>query len=255
MSRRAVLIDCYETGFRGPWQDWAVVTIDVIRSTTTVLTSLVQGRRCFPAESLEAAVSLAARLQDPLLVGELGGNMPYGFHLTNSPALLAQRTDTHRPMLLLSTSGTALIGSARQAEAVYAACLRNFRAQAEYLIGRHDRVALIGAGSRREFREEDQLCCGWIGAALVAAGYEPVGSAADVIDRWRDAPVERIVAGNSARYLIDTGQQRDLDFILDHVDDLACIAQLQDDELVGVASDVSMGDVRDGASDTPVLMA
>ena len=33
------------------------------------------------------------------------------------------------------------------------------------------RVALLGAGTRREFREEDQLCCAWIARELVAAGY------------------------------------------------------------------------------------
>jgi 2-phosphosulfolactate phosphatase len=235
MSQPTVLIECFETGFRGPWQDWAVVTIDVIRATTTILTGIAQGRRCFAAESLDAAVCLAERLPNPLLVGELGGNMPYGFHLTNSPAQLAERTDTHRPMLLLSTSGTALIGAAREAQVVYAACLRNYTAQAELLVGRYERVALVGAGSRREFRDEDQLCCARIGSALVAAGYEPLGCTAEIIERWRGAPVETILGGNSARYLTDTGQQQDLEFILEHVDDLDCVAQLEGDELVGLA--------------------
>jgi 2-phosphosulfolactate phosphatase len=239
MSHPTVMIECFETGFRGPWQDWAVVTVDVIRATTTILTSIAQGRRCFAAESLDAAVCMAARLPDPLLVGELGGSMPYGFHLTNSPALLAERTDTHRPMLILSTSGTALIGSARKARVVYAACLRNYSAQAEVLVGCHERVALVGAGSRREFREEDQLCCAWIGSALVAAGYEPLGCTAEIIERWRRAPLQTILGGNSARYLTDTGQQRDLEFILEHTDDLDCVAQLEGDELVGRASGVA----------------
>ena len=252
MSHRRVLIDCYETGFRGPWQGWAVVAVDVIRATTTILTSVAQGRRCFPAESLEAAVCLSARLPDPLLVGELGGNMPYGFHLTNSPALLSQRTDAQRPMLLLSTSGTALIGSAREAAVVYAACLRNYSAQAQYLIGRHEQVALIGAGSRREFREEDQLCCAWIGAALVAAGYEPLGRTAEVIERWRGAPRQTILNGNSARYLMDTGQQRDLEFILDHIDDLDCVAVLEGDEFVSRPSDLGDTYARNGAFGRPV---
>ena len=28
------------------------------------------------------------------------------------------------------------------------------------------RVAVIGAGSKGEFREEDQICCAWIAAGL-----------------------------------------------------------------------------------------
>ena len=62
------------------------------------MTAVALGRRCFPVPSLDAAVPLAAKLTNPLLVGELGGNMPYGFDLNNSPADLEARTDIHRPM-------------------------------------------------------------------------------------------------------------------------------------------------------------
>jgi 2-phosphosulfolactate phosphatase len=228
-----VLIDCYETGFRGPFEDWTVVAVDVIRASTTAVTALAQGRRCFPAGTLDTALALAARLVNPLLAGELGGNMPYGFHLTNSPALLEQRADVDRPMVLLSTSGTALIGEARDARAVYVCCLRNYTAQVRALIGHHPRVAIIGAGSRREFRDEDQLCCARVAEGLIAAGYEPLATTAATVARWRDAPVSRITSGNSARYLSATHQEDDLAFILEHVDDLDLVVHLQDDELVG----------------------
>jgi 2-phosphosulfolactate phosphatase len=234
---QAVLIDCYETGFRGPWEDWTVVAVDVLRASTTAVTAVAQGRRCFLAGTLDSAVALAADLTDPLLVGELGGNMPYGFHLTNSPALLERRADVDRPMVLLSTSGTALIGEARSARAVYVCCLRNYRAQIEALIGRHPRVAIIGAGSRREFREEDQLCCAWVADGLIAAGYAPLGDTAEIVARWRGAPTGSIMGGNSARYLTATHQERDLSFILDHVDDLDLVVHMQDDELVASGTD------------------
>jgi 2-phosphosulfolactate phosphatase len=227
-----VLIDCYETGCRGPWDDWAVVSIDVIRASTTAVTAIAMGRRCLPADTLENALALAARLSDPLLVGEVGGAMPPNFHLPNSPALLEQRSDRERPMVLLSTSGTALMGAARRARAAYVCCLRNYRAQVEALIGHHSRIALIGAGSRREFREEDQLCCAWVAEGLIAAGYEPLGATAALVERWRDAPVASILQGNSAHYLRASGQERDLRFILDHVADLDVVVRSQGDELV-----------------------
>jgi 2-phosphosulfolactate phosphatase len=229
----SVLIDCYETGFRGPWDEWAVVTIDVLRASTTAVTAVAMGRRCFPADSLDTALALAARLKDPLMVGELGGNMPYGFHLTNSPALLEERSDLERPMVLLSTSGTALMAAARPASAVYACCLRNYGAQIRELIRHHPRVALVGAGSRREFREEDQLCCTWIADLLIEAGYQPLAETAAIVARWRDKPVSSILRGNSARYLMATNQERDLRFVVDHVDDLDLVVRLQHDELVG----------------------
>jgi 2-phosphosulfolactate phosphatase len=163
--------------------------------------------------------------------------MPYGFHLQNSPALLAERTDLSRPMILLSTSGTGLIHKARGAQAVYAACLRNYSAQAERLAGRYERIALVGAGTRNEFREEDQLCCAWIAERLIAAGFDAGDEQTQaLVERWSDAPVDAITVSKSAHYLRETDQLEDLDYILAHVDDLNTVFALDGDELVMVPS-------------------
>src|SRR5712692_11056223 len=173
MMRKTVVIDCFPESLVAYRKGYAIVAVDVIRATTTVVTAVALGRRCFPVPSLDAAVPLAAKLTNPLLVGELGGSMPYGFDLNNSPADLEARTDIHRPMLFLSTSGTRLICGAAEGQAMYVACLRNHSAQIAYLATHHPAVAVIGAGSRGEFREEDQLCCAWIAEGLLKAGYEP----------------------------------------------------------------------------------
>ncbi len=230
---RSVAIDFLPESVAGYRDDHAIVAVDVIRATTTAVTAAALGWRCLPTPSLEAAVPLAARLQNPLLVGELGGNMPFGFDMTNSPAEIARRTDIMRPMILLSTSGTQLLWEARNAPAVYAACLRNYSSQVRHLAGRFDKVALIGAGSRGEFREEDQLCCAWIADGLIREGYQPANQATlDVVCRWRGQPVDSFLCSNSVAYLQRTSQLRDLDFILDHVDDLQAVFVLEDGELV-----------------------
>jgi 2-phosphosulfolactate phosphatase len=232
MSRRSVVIDCFpETARR--YADAAVVAVDVIRATTTAATAVVRGHRCFPVPSLEAAVPLAARLDNPLLVGELGGNMPYGFDLTNSPAAVDGLSDVGRPMILLSTTGTKLIEEARHAEATYIACLRNHSAVAAHLSKFHGRVAIIGAGTRGEFREEDQLCCAWIAEGLINLGYEPERQdTLRLVERWSGVPPEEIAVSNSAEYLRRTGQVGDLEFILTHVDDVAAVFVLDGDEIV-----------------------
>jgi 2-phosphosulfolactate phosphatase len=213
--------------------DHAVVVVDVIRATTTACTAAAIGWRCYPTPSLEAAVPLAARLSNPLLVGELGGNMPYGFDLTNSPAELAARTDVTRPLILLSTSGTQLLWEARTAPAVYAACLRNFSSQARHLAGRFEKVAVLGAGSRGEFRLEDQLCCARVAERLLARGYEAADEATSaIVERWRGQPVEAFLPSQSVAYLERTNQLRDLDFILAHVDDLEAVFLLENERLV-----------------------
>ncbi|MEO7022095.1 MAG: 2-phosphosulfolactate phosphatase [Ktedonobacteraceae bacterium] len=221
IRRKTVVIDCFPESVSRYRDGYAIVAIDVIRATTTAITCVSLGRKCFPVPSIDAAVPLAARLTNPLLAGELGGTMPYGFDLNNSPAALEGRTDIHRPMIFLSTSGTPLMCGAVESQAMYVACLRNYHAQIAHLIAHHPKVAVIGAGTRTEFREEDQLCCAWIAEGLLAAGYEAENAQTlSIVERWKGMPVESITTGASARYLRDTGQTKDLDYILAHVDDL-----------------------------------
>jgi 2-phosphosulfolactate phosphatase len=231
---RTVKIGCFSEGFDDYAEGSTTVAIDVIRATTTAVTGVALGRRCYPVATIDDAARLEQELESPLLVGELGGEMPYGFDVTNSPAQLAERSDTTRPMILLSTSGTRLITTAPGP--VFIACLRNYEAQIAELVEHHPRVTLVGAGTRGEFREEDQLACAWIGTGLLSAGYEPTDEAtARVIERWRDSPAEAAASGNSAEYLRRTGQLRDLDFILGHVNDLQDVFAYSDGEIYRVA--------------------
>ena len=194
--RKTVVIDCFPESLVSYRKGYAIVAVDVIRATTTAVTAVALGRRCFPVPSLEAAVPLAAKLTNPLLVGELGGSMPYGFDLNSSPVDLEARTDIHRPMIFLSTSGTRLICGAEESQAMYVACLRNYSAQIAHLAAHHPTVAVIGAGSRAQFREEDQLCCAWIAEGLVRAGYEPQDERTiSIIEQWNGAPVSVIAEG------------------------------------------------------------
>jgi 2-phosphosulfolactate phosphatase len=239
--RRTVVVDCFPESVEAYRNGYAIVAVDVIRATTTAVTGVALGRRCFPSPTLEAAVPLAAKLTNPLLVGELGGSMPYGFDMNNSPADLAIRTDIHRPMLLLSTSGTKVICGAAESQAIYVACLRNYSATAAYLAAHHPTVAVIGAGSRGEFREEDQLCCAWIAEILVGVGYEPqdAGTAA-IIEQWSGKPADVIAVGASADYLHNSGQVRDLEFILVHVDDLDEVYRFERGQVVREVADLAL---------------
>jgi len=230
----SLIIDCFPSSAARYCGEYAIVAIDVIRATTMAITSAATGRRTFCASSLEAARRLAERLDNPLIAGELNGDMPEGFDMNNSPVELLERTDLHRPVILLSSSGTRLVQEAgRSAEAAYLACFRNYSAVARHLAGRHRKIAIIGAGSRNEFREEDQMCCAWIAEQLLWDGYAAEDSATlDIVKRWSGAPPEACYASNSVRYLRRSGQMRDLSFILDHVDDLDGVFSIAGDEIV-----------------------
>jgi 2-phosphosulfolactate phosphatase len=211
---------------------WAVVAIDVIRATTTAITAAASGRRCFPSPTIAAALAAAETLEDPLLAGESGGTTPPGFEINNSPAEFARRTDIHRPAVLVSSSGTRVIHEAAGCEATYLACFRCYSALAAYLASRHDRIALIGAGTKGEFREEDQICCAWVAASLFRFGYV-AGSAltSEVVKSWCDAPATACLVSRSVDFLQRTGQLRDLDFILGHIDDLDQVFEVRNGEV------------------------
>ena len=215
--------------------EYAIAAVDVIRATTMAVTAVTIGHICYSVASEQEAFALAGTLKMPLLAGELKGIMPNGFHMNNSPAELVLRAEIERPLILLSSSGTKLLHTARVCKYVYISCLRNYSAVARYMAKHHPRIALIGAGSRGQFREEDQLCCAWMGKHLMRLGYEPENQATStIVERWRDAPVGACALGESAAYLARTGQLDDLDFVLSHVDDLETVFTLRGAEIVTI---------------------
>jgi 2-phosphosulfolactate phosphatase len=227
-----VAIDCFHEHLAPVAPETAIVAVDVIRATTTAVTAAAIGWRVYPAGSIEASVRLAADLDRPILAGELGGVQPYGFDVQNSPTQIADLEESGRPIILLSTSGTRLIAEAVRHGVTYACCLRNADAQAAYLAGQSRDVLILGADSRGEFREEDQLCAARVARALVQTGYDVAdASTEDVIERFGDAPDDAFLDGRSAKYLRDTGQERDLAFVLEHVNDLDAVFVIDQGEV------------------------
>ena len=234
-----VIVDCFPESAERYRDRYAIVVVDVIRATTVATTAVSMGRRVFPAQTTDDASVIASTLKDPLLVGELGGNMPYGFDITNSPVLVAARNDVHRPMVLVSSSGTQLLLNAVGSEAIYLACFRNVSAVARHVDGRHERIAVLGAGSRGQFRREDQIACAWVAEKLLAAGYHPeTQTTSDLISRWHNANANEIRSGKSAEYLNRSGQIQDLEFILHHIDDLDTVPSLVNGELISVSDHI-----------------
>ena len=221
MKRKTVAICCFADGLHEYSDDRALVAVDVIRATTTAVTAISMGRECHVVPTLRAAFDTASRLPNALLTGEVGGEMPAGFELTNSPAQLAARADVSRPLVLLSSTGTRLMCGIGHSDSAYLACFRNYRATIDHLANNHDAVTLIGAGTQGDFREEDQMCCAWIADGLIQSGFTADDDMTlRLARRWRGAPRDAFLMSQSVAYLRRSGQLRDLDFILSHFDDV-----------------------------------
>jgi 2-phosphosulfolactate phosphatase len=232
----SVAIDCFHEHLAPLGGDEVIVAVDVIRATTTAVTAAAIGRKVYPAGSIEAAVRLAADLDRPILAGELGGVQPYGFDLQNSPTQMEALEQSERPIILLSTSGTRLMAEAMRRARTYPGCLRNVTALAGHLVEQGRDVRVLGADSRGEFREEDQLCAARVGRALAQAGYALADRLTEeVIERWGNVDADAILDGPSAKYLRDTDQHEDLSFVLERIDDLDTVFAIEQDELRAIA--------------------
>src|SRR2546430_17615258 len=119
-------------------------------------------------------------------------------------------------------------------------CLHPKLYRADCLLGRASfDVAIIGAGSRAEFREEDQLCCAWIAEGLYKMGYEPENARTiSIIEQWSGVSVDTICNGASAEYLRNSGQSRDLEYILAHIDDLNEVYRYEHGQVVEATAEL-----------------
>lgn len=233
--RGRFFIGCHRGELDARVRDSVVVAIDVIRATTTAITAVASGRRCFPVGSVEEAMARAGGLDGAILAGELGGRKPPGFELQNSPVEVSADDLADRPIVLLSTSGTPLLLAAAREVPTYAACLRNAEATAAQLGEvRPRRVAILGADPEGRLRREDALCAARIGTALRVIGYEPDDPYTErILGAWEDASSEAIIGGRSVSYLEASDQRHDLEFILGHVEDISDAYVIAgDDEMV-----------------------
>lgn len=241
---KIVTIDCFPESVGRYRRGYALVAVDVVRATTTAITAAAVGRRCFPVATIDAAMQLAPLLHNPLLAGEQSGVMPVGFEVNNSPAQIAARSDIERPVILLSSSGTRLCCEAAQCDAAFVASLRNYIGAAAHLAAHFPAVALIGAGSKNEFREEDQMCCAWIAQYLLDFGYAADRDTMEVVRRWSGKPADAWIGNKSAAYLRSSGQLADLDFILAHVADLDAVFPLIKGEVL-MHQPIERGEIRE----------
>jgi phosphosulfolactate phosphohydrolase-like enzyme len=227
MARRKTLtIDSSPEGVFRHLDAEAIVCIDVMLATTTLVTAVAQGRRAFVAGTEASARSRAAALPDARLMASSSDAPRRGFGLDDSPTALL-REPPARPLVLHSPPGTELIVNSNRCRLVLVACFRNVTATAREL--QHcGNVALVGAGCREEFSCEDQMAAAWIGARLLRDGFVPRDRrTAALIERWGGIEPALAGWGNSAETLRLAGAGDELAFVLSHLDDvpMACVAR------------------------------
>jgi len=151
------------------------VVIDVLRASTSLITLVERGAAAiYIARSVELARAGSRGLPGALLAGEEGGLAPEGFHYGNSPVELSTADVRGRPVVFVTTNGTAairavshlgpvFIGAMRNATAVTAQALQIARASGAD-------VTIVCAGREGGFGLDDAYCGGYLASRLVKQG-------------------------------------------------------------------------------------
>jgi len=127
------------------------VVVDVIRATTTLCMLFERGcRRTLVARDIASARDARAlAYHEALLAGEVGGTMPDGFDLGNSPGQLGDYELRGREVLLATTNGTRALRACQGGGAIFAGALRNAAAVAAASVQAARRLALTSVGATR----------------------------------------------------------------------------------------------------------
>ena len=106
-----------------------MLVIDVLRSTTTIVTALGNGAKAvFPAETAADAIQLSNNLErdDILLAGEQGYDQIEGFQCGNSPLEMTAEKVKDMSLVMTTTNGTRALLAADYGGPVFVGAVINF---------------------------------------------------------------------------------------------------------------------------------
>lgn len=168
------------------------VVVDVLRSTSTMITALANGAAAI-VPVVEIAEAVAARQREPgvLLAGERDGVRIHAglsggteFDLGNSPREFTREKVAGRTIVMTTTNGTRALRACARARTVLIACFLNLRATADYLRQQNvEELMIVCSGTQEQTAYEDVLCAGAL-CEFLADRLSHVVSDSALMARW-----------------------------------------------------------------------
>jgi 2-phosphosulfolactate phosphatase len=198
-----------------------VSVIDVLRASTSIAVALANGARAVvPFDTSEEVVARAKTLSrsEVRLAGEQKMHPIPGFDFGNSPGEFTTEAVAGKTVLICTTNGTRALTAIQGARDVVVASYVNFTAVLALLRtalrGGTD-VAIICAGSGRQFSLEDAACAGryvnQIPRGITGVDLNDAALAASLIDRkYGDNLMRLFLASVHGRALREAGFSDDL---------------------------------------------
>lgn len=199
----------------------AVVVIDVLRATSTIVTALAAGANSVvPVAEPGEARNLAAALGNgAVLAGEREGLPLPGFHLGNSPIEFTADQVAGRTVVLTTTNGTYTLRRVQSAGAVAVAAFLNADAAAAWAAGQLQsgrQLMIACSGTVRRFTWEDACLAGLL-TDLVrthVAGVQLTDGAQAATQVWAGAgsPQVAVTMSRHGKHLAELGFGNDLEY-------------------------------------------
>jgi 2-phosphosulfolactate phosphatase len=199
-------------------QGVAVLVIDVLRASTTIVTALANGcTGIVPVADPDEARRRASALPraTALTAGERRGEPIAGFDLGNSPVDCTAERVRGRLIVFTTSNGTRALLAARPAAAVGVAALVNLSAAVAWAVDGGRDVVLLCAGERGAVSLEDHVCAGLLAERLrrdePSAKLTVAAEDAVRVARGYGVEVARLAQDSSwARHLVRTGRGGDV---------------------------------------------
>ncbi|CAM2809886.1 2-phosphosulfolactate phosphatase [Paenibacillus sediminis] len=149
------------------------VVIDVLRTTSTVITALFHGAAgVIPVETVPQAKSI--KQENVILGGERFSRKIPGFDAGNSPYEYMSEDVINKFVVLTTSNGTRAIHKSLRASKLLLGGFINARACASALLALRKDIIIMCAGNQDEFAIEDGLCAGMIIKELIAASQTKI---------------------------------------------------------------------------------
>ncbi|MEM3712453.1 MAG: 2-phosphosulfolactate phosphatase [Thermoproteota archaeon] len=190
-----------------------LIAIDVLRSSTTILTALANGaKKIIPVSSVEEALRIGREIK-AVIGGEVESIKPSYFHLGNSPLDYTRDRVDGKTIVLYTSSGAKLLRFlALFSKEVLIGALINLSTLIDYLIKRNFKeVSIITAGKMGQPALEDSYCAGLIAKRLP---WDKCNKNAEVAIRISEMSTEVVKSARHTLELIKLGLEEDVDYSL-----------------------------------------
>ena len=199
-------------------KDKNIVVIDVLRTSTTMVTGLANGaKEIIPTEDAGTAGMMGRNSEGhSLLCGEKNGKIIVGFNLGNSVKEYSKETVNGKTLIFSSTNGTPTMMKSKFARNCVILGFVNMSRVVKYLANLNEDFIILCAGKSGELSLEDTVCAGMLIKELTKNAPQKyiltdsaLGSS-KIYEAYKKSLLTMLHEAEHGKYLVSIGFEDDL---------------------------------------------